>query len=139
MVPLVRVRFLQSVKLPPHQGVVAQVRVDGSWSKRGPLLLEHDNGTELDTGVQVEDALLQRSEKGFPQLLIVNPSGLKQVAEEGCVIGKAEAVSVALEEDQVEQLEPSAEPKFACGSVLRVASDSSDDITHKARLMEMIK
>ena len=69
------------------------------------MLLEHDSGTELDTGVLVEDTLLQPSEEGFAQLFIVNPSGFMQVAEEGCVIGKAEAVSVDLGEDQVEQLE----------------------------------
>ena len=86
--------------------------------------------------MQVEGALLQPLEEGFTQLFIVNPSGFTQVAEEGCITGKAEAVLVASEEDQVQQLESSAEPEFTHGSMLRVALDLSDDMSCKAQLME---
>ena len=46
---------------------------------------------------------------------------------------------MVLGEDQVEQLESSADPEFPSGSVLRVTSNLGDDMIRKARLIETIK
>ena len=83
-------RLPQSVKLPPHQGV------EDGLSRSGHLLVENDCKIELDTGVQVEDAMLQPSDDRSSQISIVNLSDFTQTVEEGCAIGIAtEAVCVS--------------------------------------------
>ena len=88
-VPTVRVKLLQSVQLLPHQAVVAQVQLDSSHCRTEPLLLERSAQTEEDTGLQIEDALLQPSTNGRAQLVLSNPLGFTQSANQGLELGTA--------------------------------------------------
>ena len=58
-IPTVRVRLLQSVRLLPHQAVVAQVQLVNKQDGSELLLLERSMQVEEETGLQIEDALLQ--------------------------------------------------------------------------------
>ena len=91
VVPTVRVRLLDSIRLPPSQSVYAQVQISQNDvnAEADSLLVEYDPQVEKDTGLQVGSALLQPSREGFSQLLISNRSGFTQTAEKGTVLGVA--------------------------------------------------
>ena len=93
-VPTVQVRPLQSVWLLPHQAVVAQVQLDNEHDGSEPLLLERSMQVEEETGLQIEDALLQPTVEGRAQMVLSNPSGFTQVVEQGQELGIASPAPV---------------------------------------------
>ena len=103
-VPLIRVRLLQSVKLLPRQSIPVVVKLDGG-SYGDPLLVEHDRAVEEAVGLQVEDSLLAPSREGVAQLVVTNPTGFTQVAQEGEELGQATKVSVVVPEENLKRVQ----------------------------------
>ena len=97
--PIVKVKLVKTVKLLPHQSVIAAVYVDlQDTNDQKPLLLEFQG----DGIVQLEDALLEPSDGGWAHLMISNPSGCPAMITEGACIGEAgEAEAVCPEEISV--------------------------------------
>ena len=71
------------------------VRVDGGFNG-DTLLVEHDKVVEEAIRLQVEDSLLAPSQDGVVRLVVTNPTGFTQVAQEGDELGWATAVSVVM-------------------------------------------
>ena len=93
-VPMVRVRLVQSVRLPPHQSVLSQVRIEDDWLSSDPLLLQYDSSTEQTTGVCVGDALIQPSKDSDTRVLLTNMTGFTRRLEEGDFLGRAVQAAV---------------------------------------------
>ena len=61
VVPAAHVKLIQSVSVPPHQSVVAEMKLeDGCW-QGSPLLFCHDEALEVLSGLSPDDALIQPS------------------------------------------------------------------------------
>ena len=72
-VPMVRVKLLHSLNLPPNQKVVADVQLSNGYSKADSLLLEGNTSLCESMGVQVEDALVRPSQDGRAKVSVWNP------------------------------------------------------------------
>ena len=94
IVPMVRVRLLKSLRILPHQSIVARVMVEDDRLRQDPLLLLHNQDLEKTTGVQVGDVLIQPDLGGSSQVVMTNTSGFTQRLEKEDVLG--EAVEVKL-------------------------------------------
>lgn len=147
-VPTVRVRLLQSVRLLPHQAVVAQVQLDNTHKGSEPILLERSMQVEEETGLQIEDALLQPTVEGRAQMVLSNPSGFTQVVEQGLELGIAIPATViqstlgANEDLPGQPGDLAFPPTESPGStepdgVKRVTADTVQQ--RQARLMELIE
>ena len=101
--PTVKVKLVKTVRLLPHQSVIATVHVDvQNTNDRKPLLLEFQG----DGIVQSEDALLEPSSGGLAHLMISNPSGCPAMITEGTCIGEAgEAEAVSPEEININDIQ----------------------------------
>ena len=113
-VPMVRVKLVQSIQLSPHQSAVVQVQVD-TCGNDDPVYVEHDPYFEYETGLRVDDVLLQPSGEGRAQIVVANPTAFTQVADRGTTLGEVIAAAVVEPNDPLEPEEcPTAQ------------SDSSD-------------
>ena len=92
MVPLIRVRLLQSVKLLPHQSRPVLVEM-GVGKCEGPLLIKSDEAVERAIGLRVQDSVVI-PENSVAPLVVSNFSGFTQVVGEGVELGKAMEVTV---------------------------------------------
>lgn len=70
-VPTVRVMLVQSLQVPPQQSALVQVRVDSSNVRHSAFYIEPDSQLK-NTGLVLEDALLQSNSDGFA-MMISNP------------------------------------------------------------------
>ena len=52
-VPTVRVKLVQSARLPPNQSVVAEARLTDSDGHGGPLLIEPNEPIKSERGIQL--------------------------------------------------------------------------------------
>ena len=59
MVPMVCVRLVTSLRVRPHQSVLAQVKTDTDHLNSDPLLLQYQKEVEESLGVRVGDSLAQ--------------------------------------------------------------------------------
>ena len=57
-VPTVRVKLVQSARLPPNQSVVAEARLTDSDGHGGPLLIEAHEPLKRERGIQIIDSLV---------------------------------------------------------------------------------
>ena len=146
-IPTVRVRLLQSVRLLPHQAVVAQVQLDNKHDGSELLLLECSMQVEEETGLQI-DVLLQPTIEGQAQMVLSNPSGFTQVAEQGPELGIASPATViqptlGINEDLPGQPGDPAFPQTKSPGptesegIKRVTADTVGQ--RQARLMELIE
>ena len=87
IVPTVRVRLVQSLRLPPSHSVVADVTIEDGCSCTGPLLLQYDKHKEDSLGICAGDVLIQ-PHSGNSQLLVTNMSGFTRRLEKGEVLGR---------------------------------------------------
>lgn len=85
-VPLVKVSIVQSVTVPPCHWAVAPIRVHQGSHITEPLLVEHTDDFEQNTGLKLEDALMHPREGG---LAFVNTSGFTLSVKEGTTVGTA--------------------------------------------------
>ncbi len=90
-VPMVRVRLVGSVRLPPLQEAMATVQVEEGHNLAGPLLLEPSRTfSDIDgNGLQFGDSLVSLSGDGRAQVLISNPTGFTQKLQKGHWVGRA--------------------------------------------------
>lgn len=72
-VPSVRVKLLQSVRVPSGQSTLVSVHLQGCKPSDQPMLLERDPSLEESTGLQIADALVQATKEGVAYLCIANP------------------------------------------------------------------
>jgi hypothetical protein len=91
VVPSVRVRLVQSVNVLPHQGVMAQVRVDPGWDADSPLLVE---SLEQDAGLKLADSLVKVDSEDSTHVLLTNSSGCSRSVEAGTELGEAVPATV---------------------------------------------
>ena len=73
---------------------MAQVQLNNKYDGSEPLLLECSMQVEEETGLQIEDALLQPTVEGRAQMVLSNPSGFTQVVEQGQELGIASPATV---------------------------------------------
>ena len=128
-VPTIRVRLLQSVRVPAGRSAIVPVQVEGGKST---MLLENDPAVEESIGLRVEDVLLQPSEEGVAHLKLSNYTGFSGILREGTVVG--EAVEATLipplrERDDVLQCK--------VPNVNQVSTISESD--RKSKLMKMLE
>ena len=89
IVPMVRVRLVTALRVPPHQFVFAKVRVDGDYARSDPLLFQHQEAVEESLGVRAGDALVHLNEDCTSQIFLMNTTGFTRRLEEGEVVGEA--------------------------------------------------
>ena len=94
IVPSIRVRLVQSLRLPPSRSAVVPVRLDSTWELKKPLMVEGDGSFERETGLIVEDALIAAAEDGITQLVVTNLSGFTQTVQEGVLVGEVQPADV---------------------------------------------
>ena len=77
-VPTVRIQLVQSIKLPPNQTVMAEVKLSDGVTGNGPMLLEPDLTVCRERGVQVADSVVVPSENGIARVMITICLGISQ-------------------------------------------------------------
>ena len=93
VVPSIRVSLVQAVKLLPNQSAVVPVKLDPRAEEGQALLIEGQHLCE-DTGLVLEDTVVNTAADGTTLLVISNMTGLTQRALEGTVVGQAEVAEV---------------------------------------------
>ena len=66
----VRVKLVQSTRLPPNQNVVAEARLIGYDVYSGPLLIEPDSMFKSERGFHVVDSVVSTSEEGTVRVML---------------------------------------------------------------------
>ena len=133
VVPMVRVRSLQSVRLLPGQSAIVPVRVESSKLQVSAVLLE---SRQAATGLRVADALLQATEDGAAQLIVSNPSGFTQTVEENAVLGEATEVNVVKPEEQTTPNQTES-VNFSGDRVFRITRELRDNCRRK-KILELL-
>ena len=139
-VPMISVRLVQSLRLPPGHCAVVPVAVDGV--PQGAIKVVEPEASLLDElGLELSDALVRMSGDGQAQLVVANNSGFTQRVDSGTQLGHAvDALVVDSEEvtaSRLAQDEPMVDTLLnlePCG-VSRV--DISDE-ERKRRLLELV-
>ena len=93
-VPSIKVSLVQSLKLPPSQCALVQVKLESPTTVRDQMLLIEGEHLLGDTGLILESAVVDTSRKGTTHLVITNMSGLTQRISEGTIVGEAQAAEV---------------------------------------------
>ncbi len=93
-VPTVRIQLVQSIKLPPKQTVMVDVKLSDDVTGNGPLLVEPDLVVCCERGMQVADSVVVPSEDGIARVTITNCLGMSQLAEMGMEVGIATPTEV---------------------------------------------
>ena len=88
--PMVRIRLLQTVRLPPLQSTLVPLQLEDGHNLQGSVLLEPSRQfTELDgDGLQFGDTLVEAHD-GHAQVLLTNPTGFTQRLSKGQWVGHA--------------------------------------------------
>ena len=93
VVPSVRVKLIQAVRLPPRHDVKVSVQLEGNSALRGPVLIE-SNSEYLPDGISFTESLIATPEQRQTEIVITNPTGLTQQLEAGVNLGHASEVEV---------------------------------------------
>lgn len=90
-VPTVRVRLIESVRLPPQRCVMASVQLEEGHHFCGTLLVEptHRFEESESSELQFSSSLVEATEEGSAQVLITNPTGFTQRLDSGVWLGSA--------------------------------------------------
>ena len=88
-VPTVRVKLVQSTRLPPNQNIVAEVRLTDSDGHGGPLLIEPNEPIKSERGIQIVDSLMSICDEGTVKVVLTNCSNVVQRVEAGVEVGTA--------------------------------------------------
>ena len=95
VVPMVRVRLVQGVKLLPQQGTRIQVEKQGDSGNAKTFLVEPDPRM-ADMGLSVEPTLLELKDGRAAQIVIKNSTGFTHRLDKGFDIGTLEEAEVVL-------------------------------------------
>ena len=86
--------------IPANKAVLVPVELEENCFRVGPLLLECDGSMAKESGLAVQETLLQPSEEGLGNLKVYNISSFTERMEEGTILGNAvEACIVEPEEE----------------------------------------
>ena len=115
-VPVVRVRLVDSVSVPPLRSVPVQVRLDGSGCVEGPFLVEPMvDACDTQLPVQVHGFLLNVNPSKPFQILIQNPTGFTQRIESDTEVSLAAEASQVIEQEVDPQDRTPTTSVTACG------------------------
>ena len=95
VVPMVRVRLVQGVKLLPHQGTWIEVQKQGDSGNTKTFLVEPDPHM-ADMGLLVEPTLLELKDGKPAQIVIKNSTGFTHRLDKGFDVGILEEAEVVL-------------------------------------------
>ena len=128
VVPMVRVRLLQAVKLPPQHCGQFEARLEAMLEGEGALLLE--SSPELEgSGVWAQESLIE-PRSGTVQVVLSNPTGFTQSLEKNDVVGIAEVVAVTLMGEEVNEDVP---------AVQRLSTTNRDPGWRKERVRDLFR
>ena len=129
-VPTVSVRLVQTVQVPPQQRAVVDVRVDCSDLGDRAVYVESNPCLEKETGLVLEDTLLQPNEDGFARTIVCNPLTVPCEVQYDTSLGEGSVVTVEdcdIKPDSVQS-----------GVVQRVTVDEEDADRRKQKLHKLI-
>ena len=89
-----RVHLVQSVRIPPHQSIAAEVALESGRPRNTSVLFIPDEALESLTALSSDDTLLQPSGDGRSHVLISNFTGYTQSLKEGEIVGHVEEVDI---------------------------------------------
>ena len=92
-VPCVRVKLLQTTRIPPLQRTTVTVQFDKDTVPPQSFVIEPLK-CELDAGLYVGNLLVQTTSDDKAQVVITNLSPFTQKISKGCLIGQCNEVSV---------------------------------------------
>ena len=131
VVPTVRVRLLQTVRVPPRQSVFVKTTAETELPT-APLMFEPSDRTNQDGGVYGEECLLDPSDDGTFKVPLTNPTAITRIIPAGEVLGQVTAASVIRV----------AETETVVGRVLSARMDqqrkSAQEELRKEKLKEVI-
>ena len=85
-IPVVRVKLIHSVRIPPMKSTVVPVQLVGDRPAHGLALLEPLCGDDFP---QFASSFVKIDEQGCCNMMITNPTGFTQKLEEGTIVGEA--------------------------------------------------
>ena len=138
VVPSVCIRLVQSLRVPPHQSVLAEVQLEDGCCQDTSLLFQHDEALEVLSGLSPDDAVIQPSPDGKSCILISNFTGHTRCLEEGDVIGQA------TEADVVQNPIPGTPDSISRAFTITTSSESCPDdpqdrhVQRKQKLKEVL-
>ena len=93
------VRLTQSVKLLPQQSIQVEIQLLSNskvlpTATKESILVEPTLSLKTNTGIMMEDALLNPSENGHAHTVLMNSTGFTQSLEAGTELGKATTVTI---------------------------------------------
>ena len=98
-VPSIRVSLIQSCKLAPSQSALVPVKLDPCVIGDHALLVEGEHLLK-ESGLVLEDAVIDAPEDGTACVVITNMTGLTQRVSEGTTLGEAQAAEVVTADPQ---------------------------------------
>ena len=94
-VPTVRIRLVQTIQVPPLQSALVRVRVEGAEVQKKPVLMERSTKFVEETGLQLEDVLLQPDGEHLATMVISNPTAIRcEVEGNSCLRGGSVIVPI---------------------------------------------
>ena len=88
------VHLVQSVRVPPHQSIAAEVALESGRPQNASVLFIPDEALESLTGLSDDDTLLQPSGDGRSHILISNFTSYTLSLKEGEIVGHVEEVDI---------------------------------------------
>ena len=127
-VPSIRVSLIQSCKLAPSQSALVPVKLDPCVIGDHALLVEGEHLLK-ESGLVLEDAVIDTPGDGTACVVITNMTGLTQRVSEGTTLGEAQAAEVV-----------TADPQPTDSSQSRIQRLSSTQIKERrAKLLEALQ
>ena len=98
VIPMVRVRLVTSLRVPPYQSIRAQVETDDDCAKPGPLLLQYRQDVEESLGICADDVVIDPVKDEVCVVLLSNSTGFTRHMEAGeYLVGAVSATVVDLQ------------------------------------------
>ena len=136
----VRVKLVQSARLPPNHSNAAEARPTNSDGHGGPLLIEPNELIKKERGIQTIDSLVSTCDEGTVNIMLTNCSNVVQKTEAGVEeVGSAipsELVDLPTNSDNVHS--DSASKRIA-PTVSRVCEWSNENEGRKQQLIKTLE
>ena len=134
IVPTVRVKLIQSLRLPPSRGAVVPVKLEGDPDcLKHPVLVQNCESIERETGLTVEDAVISAPGSGVAQIVVHNRSGFTQCVPRGACLGEGETAQVWSAPG------PSESDTTAAGTATVMQTTSGTEAWRKEKLLDAIE
>ena len=130
LVPSIRVKLIQSIKLPPSQSMLVFVALEKPNDVEQSIVVEGDRRFESESGLVLEDAVVSVGKDGLTRVVLINLSGLTQTIPGGTLVGGAYHADI-LEEPELELTSRKHSP------VVRKLSNSQGQ-WRKKKLLEVV-